>query len=149
MQLIHTFYLMKTDGGMVCNTSPYDEDIHQLKIETFIDATVGDKTIPRVQYKLHDSRATKDLDAIHVILSCNYSSINLGDKFRMETSPVAIKNDYTKILIFHPIDVVEAIEIAEKKFIKEYNLPPIFSISPNSDIQYHGLIRELARKCKK
>ncbi len=144
-----TFYFAKIDTNVILKTKRFGEHHKELKIE-FVpgDGAVKNDFTPKIAYHLYDTQATAHLAGIHVVLTCDYSTTLLGEKFRLDTRPFDINNVYTSLLLWEPKDVVYAISQVELQMKHVLRGTLLFSESLDWEVQYYGLIRELARKCK-
>ena len=150
MTLLKRLFFTKTSSGelILQNMEPSEHE-HVLKIEVHEKNNKArvHESIPDMEYHIYDNKSARDLHGIHVVLTVYYNNTqSIGERFRLDTRPYELKNNFSAVLKWNPEDITKAIKSTEK-IIREYvNKQFVFSESKNWEIQYYGLIRELYRK---
>ena len=129
-------------------TQPSDSN-HILRIEAHQEISEGtNDLIAPIEYHLYDNWSAPDLPKIHVVVTAYYNnSRKPGNRFRLDTRPHVLKNNFSAVLKWDPKLIVQALTNVEKSIAEYINNQFIFSTTKDWEIQYYGLIRELYRKC--
>jgi hypothetical protein len=150
MTLLKRLFFTKTPSNeLVMQTVQPSEHLHILKIEVHEKNTKVriHESIPNMEYHIYDNKSARDLPGIHVVLTVYYSNTqNVGGRFRLDTKPTELKNNFSSVLKWNPEDTVKAIRSTEMSIQKDIGGQFVFSKLENWEIQYYGLIRELHRK---
>lgn len=149
MTLLERVYFTKTQSGeLVSQTTPPNDAEHILTIEVHQQIAENDTAIPNIEYHLYDNWSAPDLTGIHVVVTTRHNNSEMiGQRFRLDTRPHGLKNNFSAVLKWDPKDVVRAIAGIEVDIKDNVCGMLLFSRTKDWEIQYYGLIRELYRKC--